>query len=323
MTAPHPAPPHGTPHHEPVMLDEALTGLVVRAGANYVDATAGLGGHAERIAAATAPDGRLLAIDRDPGALALAQERLARFGDRCLFVQGDFASIAGICAEHGFEPVDGILIDAGISSYQLEDAGRGFSFLRDEPLDMRMDPASPLTAAEVVNRYDEQRLAAVIYRYGEERRSRRIAHAIVERRPLSSTLELRAAVEAALGPQRGRIHPATLTFQAIRIEVNDEIEQLRAALDGAERVLRRPGGRLVVISFHSLEDRAVKDYIARQSRDCICPPRQPVCTCGHVATMRGVPRRAQRPTESEVAHNPRARSARMRVAEMLAERPAA
>lgn len=317
MTAPHP-----TPNHESVMLDEALMGLTVRAGGLYVDATTGLGGHTERIAEAALPagssEGRVLAIDRDPAALDLARERLARFGDRCIFARGDFAAIAETCAEHGFAPVDGVLIDAGISSYQLEMAGRGFSFQLDEPLDMRMDPDGPLTAADVVNDYEEERLAAVIYRYGEEPRSRRVARAIVERRPLASTAELRQAIEVALGRGRGRIHPATLTFQAIRIEVNDEIEQLRAALVGAESVLRRPGGRLVVISFHSLEDREVKNYIAKQARDCICPPRQPVCTCNHRASLRGVPRRVLRPSEAEVARNPRARSARMRVAEALA-----
>lgn len=299
------------------MLEEALAGLAVRPGGRYVDATTGLGGHTERIAEAAAPDGRILAIDRDPGALALARERLARFADRVIFARGDFAAIAELCAEHGFAPVDGVLIDAGVSSYQLESAGRGFSFQLDEPLDMRMDPEGPLTAADVVNDYDEERLAAVIYRYGEEARSRRVARAIVERRPITSTAALREAVEAALGSGRGRIHPATLTFQAIRIEVNDEIEQLRAALVGAESVLRRPGGRLVVISFHSLEDREVKQYIATQSRDCICPPRQPVCTCGHVASLRPTPRRVLRPSDDEVGRNPRARSARMRVAEAL------
>lgn len=299
------------------MLDEALAGLVVRPGGRYVDATTGLGGHTERIAEAAAPDGRILAIDRDPDALDLARERLARFGDRVIFARGDFAAIAELCAEHGFAPVDGVLIDAGVSSYQLESSGRGFSFQLDEPLDMRMDPDGPLTAADVVNDYAEERLAAVIYRYGEEPRSRRVARAIVERRPITSTVALREAVEAALGRGRGRIHPATQTFQAIRIEVNDEIQQLRAALVGAERVLRRPGGRLVVISFHSLEDREVKQYIATQSRDCICPPRQPVCTCGHVASLRPTPRRVLRPSATEVARNPRARSARMRVAEAL------
>ena len=315
--------PQPTPHHEPVMIDEALAGLVVRPGGRYVDATAGLGGHTERIVEAAAPEGRVLAIDRDPGALDLARERLGRFGERCIFARGDFSEIAEICAEHGFTPVDGVLIDAGISSYQIEHAGRGFSFMRDEPLDMRMDPDAPLTAADVVNGYDEERLAAVIYRYGEERRSRRVARVIVERRPLASTAELRAAVEAALGRGRGRIHPATQTFQAIRIEVNDEIEQLRAALEGAERVLTKPAGRLVVISFHSLEDREVKNHIATQSRDCICPPRQPVCTCDHRATLRGVPRRVLRPSDAEVERNPRARSARLRVAETLSERTAA
>jgi 16S rRNA (cytosine1402-N4)-methyltransferase len=299
------------------MPDEALAGLNVRPGGRYVDATAGLGGHTEHIAEASAPDGRVLAIDRDPGALELARDRLARFGNRVIFARGDFATIAEICATHGFAPVDGVLIDAGISSYQLESAGRGFSFQLDEPLDMRMDPDGPLTAADIVNGYDEERLAAVIYRYGEEPRSRRVARAIVERRPLASTSELREAVEAAIGRGRGRIHPATQTFQAIRIEVNDEIEQLKSALGSAESVLRRPGGRLVVISFHSLEDREVKRYIATQSRDCICPPRQPVCTCGHVASLRHTPRRVLRPSDDEVRRNPRARSARMRVTEAL------
>ncbi|MEX1022538.1 MAG: 16S rRNA (cytosine(1402)-N(4))-methyltransferase RsmH [Dehalococcoidia bacterium] len=328
------SPPGGaySPRHEPVMLAEAVEGLALRPGGRYVDGTAGLGGHASAIAAGIAPDGRLLAIDRDPAAVALATERLASHGDAVLVVHGAFEDIAEICAEHGFAPVDGVLLDLGVSSLQLEQPGRGFSFQRDEPLDMRMDPSEDdETAADIVNSYDERRLAALIYELGEEPRSRRIARAIVQGRPIRTTGELAAAIERAVGrparrPRRGGarapIHPATLTFQALRIAVNRELEQLDAALEGARGLLAE-GGRLVVISFHSLEDRRVKEFFRLHARDCICPPRQPVCTCDHRATLREVTRRPLRPTDAEVARNPRARSARLRVAEALGQQEAA
>lgn len=321
-----------SPRHEPVMLAEALEGLAVRPGGRYVDATAGLGGHAAAIVERAMPGGRLLAIDRDPAAVATTTERLAPFRDAAIVVRGEFADVAAICTAHGFTAVDGILFDLGVSSMQLDAPGRGFSFQRDEPLDMRMDPESGPTAADLVNSYDERRLAALIYEYGEEPRSRRIARAIVQRRPLRTTGELVSAIEQAVGQRtrggrggqgRGAIHPATLTFQALRIAVNRELEQLDAALAAAHGLLAGAGARLVVISFHSLEDRRVKEFFRLHAKDCICPPRQPVCTCDHRATLREVTRRPLRPSEAEVARNPRARSARLRVAESTVERQAA
>lgn len=311
--------PQHDPRHEPVMVREVVDALAVRPGGRYVDATVGLGGHARAIIEAARPDGRLLGIDRDPQALAIAAERLAPYGGAVVLVRGEFAEIAEICADRGFTPVDGILIDAGVSSFQLDTPGRGFSFRRDEPLDMRMDPDGPVTAADIVNTSEESDLAAIIFEYGEERRSRRIAREIVARRPLRTTTDLARAVEAAVG-RRGhdRIHPATLTFQALRIAVNGELDQLEAALEAAHGLLV-PGGRLVVISFHSLEDRMVKQFIREHARDCICPPRQPICTCDHRATLREVIRGGRVAAEDEVARNPRARSARLRAAERLVE----
>ena len=306
------------PRHEPVMLREAMDGLAVHSGGRYIDATAGLGGHSAAIIQAALPGGRLLAIDRDPNAILVATERLNAYGDAVVVARGEFADVEEIAQEHGFTEVDGVLFDVGVSSLQLEQPGRGFSFQRDEPLDMRMDPDGETTAADLVNRSSEQDLASIIYEYGEERRSRRIARAIVERRPIRTTRELVSAIEAAVGRGRARdIHPATLTFQALRIAVNEELHQLDVALEAARQLLKAPGGRLVVISFHSLEDRRVKEFFRLHARDCICPPQQPVCTCDHRATLREVTRRPLRPTLDEVNANPRARSARLRVAERI------
>jgi len=322
-----PSGPSFTPRHEPVMLREALEGLVVRPGGSYVDATAGLGGHSAAIAEiATRPAadggaaGQLLSIDRDPQAVALTSARLAPFGAATTVVHSPFAALAEVCAERGLTAVDGILFDLGVSSMQLDQPGRGFSFMRDEPLDMRMDPGEEQSAADLVNRVTEAELATIIYEYGDESRSRRIARAIVERRPIRTTAELVTAIEAAVGRGRARdIHPATLTFQAIRIAVNAELDQIQEALDAARALLRVPGGRLVVISFHSLEDRLVKSFFRLHASDCICPPRQPVCTCDHRATLREITRRPLRPSADEVARNPRARSARLRVAERIGD----
>ena len=312
------------PQHEPVMLREAIEGLAVRPGGRYVDATVGLGGHAAAILAAAQPGGRLLGIDRDPYALDAAGARLASYADALVLARGAFADIAELCAAHGFVPMDGILFDLGVSSMQLDAPGRGFSFRHDEALDMRMDPDGPTTAADIVNSYDEGSLAALIWDYGEERHSRRIARAIVARRPIRTTGELARAIEAAAGRARGdRIHPATRTFQALRIAVNDEIEQIETALGAAESLLAGPGARIVVIAFHSLEDRVVKQFFRDRARDCVCPPRQPVCTCDHRATLREITHRVRKPADDEVARNPRARSARLRVAESVTERKAA
>jgi 16S rRNA (cytosine1402-N4)-methyltransferase len=297
----------------------------VRPGGRYVDATLGLGGHATAILEAAQPDGRLLGIDRDAQAIEVAGKRLARFGDdAAVLVEGNFRDIAEICERHGFAAVDGVLLDLGVSSLQLDAPGRGFSFQRDEPLDMRMGADAEESADDIVNNYEEEQLAALIWRYGEERRSRRIARSIVHRRPLHTTGELVNAIEQAVGRGRERqIHPATLTFQALRIAVNQELDSLEDALEGARGLLAGVGSRLVVISFHSLEDRIVKQYMLKEESTCTCPPRTPVCICGKVATLRRITKRPRMASSAEIERNPRARSARLRVAESIVEREAA
>lgn len=312
------------PKHEPVLLHEVLAALDVRPGGTYVDATVGLGGHAEAILEAAQPDGRLLGIDRDPAAIKLAAQRLARFGALAVLVEGNHEDVAAIAREHGFDVVNGVLFDLGVSSMQLDAPGRGFSFQRNEPLDMRMGPDAPMTAADIVNTYDEAALADIIWRYGEERRSRPIARAIVANRPIRTTGELVNAIEQAVGRGRERqIHPATLTFQALRIAVNGELGSLEDALEAARGLLGGVGSRLTVISFHSLEDRIVKRYMIKESSTCVCPPRTPVCICGATPRLRVISKRAVRASEAEIARNPRARSARLRTAESILERSAA
>ncbi|MGE0539154.1 MAG: 16S rRNA (cytosine(1402)-N(4))-methyltransferase RsmH [Dehalococcoidia bacterium] len=300
----------------PVLLAEVLDRIAVRPGGWYVDGTLGLGGHAEAILAASAPDGRLLGIEQDPEARRRASDRLAAAGHRVLIVAGNNRDLAAYCRDAAFMPVDGVLLDLGISSLQLGPSGRGFSFQHDAPLDMRMDPSAELTAAAIVNEWPEEQIAGVLWQFGDERRSRRVAAAIVRNRPLRTTTALAAVVARAVGAA-GPIHPATRTFQALRIAVNDEFGALREALNGAMEVIRNPGGRLAVISFHSGEDRIVKDFIRRESRDCVCPPGLPVCTCGHVARLKDLTRRGITPSPVEVAANPRSRSARLRVAERI------
>jgi 16S rRNA (cytosine1402-N4)-methyltransferase len=301
------------------MLREVVEVLSVHPGGRYIDGTVGLGGHAEAILDAAAPGGRLLGLDQDPDALAIARERLSRFGEAAVLRRGNFRDLDTHARSAGFEGVDGVLLDLGVSSLQLDAPGRGFSFQRDEPLDMRMDPTGPVTAADLVNNTDEAELATLIWEYGEERHSRQIARAIVARRPLQTTGALVNAIEQAVGQGRGRrIHPATLTFQALRIAVNQELDFLVDSLDAARGLLAGVGSRLVVIAFHSLEDRLVKEYMRKESSACLCPPRTPLCVCGHVATLRLVSRGARQPGTAEVARNPRARSARMRVAEPVA-----
>ena len=302
--------------HVPVLPAEVLEGLAVRPGGRYVDGTLGLGGHTEQILAASAPDGRVLGIDQDPEARSLAGERLAPFGDRVTVVAGNSRDLATICRARGFDPVDGVLLDLGVSSLQLGSAERGFSFQHDAPLDMRMDPAAPLSADEIVNEWPEEEIARLIWEYGEERRSRRVAAAIVANRPLRTTGALAAVVAKAVGGG-DHIHPATRTFQALRIAVNDELNALREALAGAVDLLRSPGGRLAVISFHSGEDRIVKEFIRQEQSACLCPPGLPVCSCGHTSRLRSVTRRVITPTPVESAANPRSRSAKLRVAERL------
>ena len=303
--------------HTPVMVREVVAALDVRPGGRYVDCTVGAGGHALAIMDEAAPGGSLLGIDRDAAALAEARSTLERYGDDVLLEQGDFADVDRICREADFAPVHGVLLDLGLSSLQLDEAERGFSFQREGPLDMRFDREQQLTAEQIVNEYEVDDLADVLHRYGEEPQARRIARRIVERRPLRTTTELAKVVEEAVGGRaRRQSHPATRTFQALRIAVNQELLSLETALPLAYGLLGDLG-RLAVLSYHSLEDRLVKNFIRRESRDCLCPPRQPVCTCGHTAVLRPVVRGAQRPSAGEVERNPRSRSARLRVAERL------
>jgi 16S rRNA (cytosine1402-N4)-methyltransferase len=306
--------------HQPVLLREVLAYLQPRAGGRYIDGTLGAGGHAAAILEQSAPDGRLLGFDRDPAALAFAASRLAPFGDRFAGVAQSFGDMGAVAPERGFGGADGILLDLGLSSRQLEDAGRGFSFLKEGPLDMRFDPRQGATAAELINNSSAEELADIFRRYGEEGQSRRIARILVDHRPLQTTSELAGLIEREIG-RHGRKgqrfgpgrHPATQVFQALRIAVNDELGEIERGLRAATDLLR-PGGRLVVISFHSLEDRLVKQFIRRESRDCICPPEQPVCTCGARPRLKPVTRKAVKATVEEIEANPRSRSARLRVA---------
>jgi 16S rRNA (cytosine1402-N4)-methyltransferase len=302
--------------HQPVLYHEIILALQPRSTGLYVDCTVGAGGHASGILEASEPDGRLLGFDLDPQALQLAQERLASFSERAILIQASYVTLRAQLDELGWDFVNGILLDLGLSSMQLDTRERGFSFQADAPLDMRFDPWGPIRAADLVNTLPEKDLANLLYEYGEERRSRQVAHAIVRARPVQTTRQLAQVVAGATrGGQKG-IHPATRTFQALRIAVNRELESLEAVLPQAVSSLE-PGGRLAVIAFHSLEDRIVKNFFRQESRDCICPPRQPVCTCGHKATIKEITRRPVRPQEAEVQANPRARSARLRVAEKL------
>lgn len=301
--------------HQPVLYHEIILALQPKNKGLYVDGTLGAGGHARGILEACAPDGRLLGLDVDPQALALARKTLAPYGERARLMPASYDSLTETLRKIGWETLDGILLDLGLSSMQLDTPERGFSFQHDAPLDMRFDPASPTTAADLVNSLPEDELADLIYDYGEERASRRIAKAIVRARPLQTTRQLAAVIESVL-PRRGRIHPATQTFQALRIAVNQELDRVENFLPQAVAALKS-GGRLAIISFHSLEDRIVKEYFRRESRDCICPPRQPICTCRHRATLKEISRKPITPGEAEIEANPRARSAKLRVVEKL------
>ena len=262
------------------------------------------------------PDGKLLGLDLDPQALALAQEHLEVFSGRFTLAQASYTTLRDQIQKLGWPRVDGILLDLGVSSMQVDTPERGFSFAREGPLDMRFGPIQSTTAADLVNHLSEADLADLIWRYGEDRSSRRIARAIVYARPLSTTTELARVIEKVIGRSHERIHPATRTFQALRIAVNEELKSVSQVLPIAIDCLV-PGGRLAVIAFHSLEDRLVKQYFHLESRDCICPPEQPICTCGHRASVKEINRHPALPTEGEIAKNPRARSARLRVVEKL------
>ena len=302
--------------HVPVLYEEVLSLLQPRAGGRYIDGTLGAGGHTGGLLEASSPDGQVLAFDRDAQALAYAQQRLEDYGSRVTFVNASFAEMGRVAPARGFAQVDGVLLDLGLSSRQLADSARGFSFLYEGPLDMRMDARQTTTAADLVNNLPESELANILWRYGDEQRSRRIARKIVDERPFTTTTELAEAIAESVG-RRGRIHPATKSFQALRIAVNDELGALEKGLDAAIGLLAE-GGRLAIISFHSLEDRMVKHRFRELSRDCVCPPEQPICTCDAQAMVRLVTRKAVKPTAEEIEANPRSRSARLRVAEKLA-----
>jgi len=298
--------------HVPVLYREVLTGLEVRPGGRYIDATIGAGGHAAGILDTSTPNGRLLGLDADPEAVTFTRRALQRFGDRAIVLAGNFRDLRAVAVAHGFEQVDGVLMDLGFSSRQLAAAARGFSFDQDGPLDMRLNPNQGQTAAELISDLSEAELADLLWRYGEERHSRLIARAIVAARPLTTTGQLAELIAKRIG-RREKIHPATRTFQALRIAVNDELGALADVLPQA-RDLVRPGGRLAVIAFHSLEDRLVKQFYQQEARDCICPPELPMCVCGHRATLGIVTRKPIRPSDEEVCRNPRSRSAKLRIA---------
>lgn len=304
------------PHHQPVLYHEIIHALRPQSPGRYVDATVGAGGHAWGILEASAPDGQLLALDRDPQALAIASQRLSVYHPRVILVHASYTRLREELSRLGWSQVNGIVFDLGVSSMQLDQAERGFSFLADGLLDMRFDPTTGMSASDLVNTLSEEELTELIWRYGEERHARRIAREICRSRPLHTTVELAQIVERVVGGQRERIHPATRTFQALRIAVNNELRALEEALPAAAESLAS-GGRLAVISFHSLEDRIVKQFFRRESKDCICPPEQPVCTSNHRATLREITRKPILPSSEEIETNPRARSAKLRVAEKI------
>ena len=309
--------PRDTLFHTSVLLDEAIENLAVQPGGRYIDGTVGAGGHSLAILRESEPGGLLLALDADPHAIEFARGSLSDYTDSVQFANTNFRELKRAANKYNFVPVHGVLLDLGLSSMQLAASGRGFSFQTEAPLDMRFSEKQTLTASDIVNTYAEADLANVIWELGEERLSRRIAKSIVRARPIRTTTELANVVAHAAPPGRSRIHPATKTFQALRIAVNDELAALTTALEQARDVLG-VGGRLVVISFHSLEDRIVKQFFQRESKDCICPPEQPACNCGHKATLRILTKRPVTPSTAEIERNPRSRSAKLRAAERLA-----
>jgi 16S rRNA (cytosine1402-N4)-methyltransferase len=302
--------------HIPVLPREVLETLAVQPGGRYIDCTLGGGGHAQAILDHSSPGGQLLGIDADPDGIRIARELLSQFGKSVLVVNDNFVNLRDICLKYDFFPVHGILFDLGLSSPQLDEDGRGFSFQYNAPLDMRFSPTQKITAADIVNTYPETEIARIIKTFGEEINSRQIAKKIVQKRPIRTTTELAEIVQDAVGGRYGKIHPATRTFQALRIVVNHEMENLESALIQAMSLLGF-GGRLAVISYHSLEDRIVKHFLQKESRDCLCPPEVLQCICGHKANLKIITRRIITPTFAEVELNPHSRSAKLRGAERL------
>ncbi|UCH52145.1 MAG: 16S rRNA (cytosine(1402)-N(4))-methyltransferase RsmH [Chloroflexota bacterium] len=304
------------PTHKPVLLQEAIEALQAQPRKRYVDCTLGCGGHAQAILERIQPGGKLLGIDTDPEAMRVARVRLSNYAESTTMVNDNFVNLETICKENNFLPVQGILFDLGISSAQIEEAWRGFSFQQDGPLDMRFSPTQELTAADIINILTEDKLAELIRNYGEERYSRQIAKHIARHRPVATTLGLANIIERAVGGRRSRIHPATRTFMALRIATNRELESLITALKQAVTCLDHKG-RLVVISYHSLEDRLVKNFMKQESTGCLCPPGTPKCTCGHEPTLKLISKKVITPSPKEIESNTRSRSAKLRVAERL------
>ena len=306
--------------HVSVLLNECIENLNIKPGGVYLDGTLGLGGHSYQIASRLTT-GRLICIDRDETAIERAGKRLAPFGDRVTLVHGNFSDAAQIIDSLGIPGVDGMLFDLGVSSPQLDEIQRGFSYMGDAPLDMRMDAGDSLTAYEVVNTWPEERLNRILWDYGEERYARRISRAILEHRaqkPIATTLELVDIIKGAMpaAAMREKQHPAKRSFQAIRIAVNDELGAISQMMETAPDRLNK-GGRLCVISFHSLEDRIIKSGIAARENGCTCPREAPICTCGFVQTLKSVSRKPILPSTEELEQNPRSRSAKLRVAERV------
>jgi 16S rRNA (cytosine1402-N4)-methyltransferase len=304
------------PTHTPVLYHEVLSAIQPSAGSRYIDGTLGGAGHARGILLKSGPTGMLLGLDQDIEAIDKARKTLAEFGDRAVLRQGSFRTLVPQLADLDWGKVQGVLFDLGLSSLQLGDPSRGFSFLTEGPLDMRFDQSQELTAEQIIHTWSERELSQLLRDYGEERYARRIAHAITAGRPLRSTTELAEIVVNAVPHSRSRIHPATRTFQALRIAVNDELNALSEGLKVAVEVLDT-GGRVAIISFHSLEDRTVKRFFKQESTDCICPPEQLECNCNHQAVLKLITRKPIMPTDEEVRLNPRSRSARLRIAEKV------
>ena len=302
--------------HRPVRYQETIQYLTAKNAKRFLDCTAGAGGHSEGLLRESSPDSELIALDLDPTAIALSQERLKPFGNRAKVIKASYLEAPQVLQAQGWDGVDGILMDLGVSSMQFDQGERGFSFRFDAPLDMRFDPNKGQSASDLVNGLSESELAQIIWEYGEEKYSRRIAKAIVQARPLYSTFELAEIVRKAVGKTREQQDPATRTFQALRIAVNDELNVISQAVPNLIELLQT-NGRIAIISFHSLEDRIVKNVFRQASADCICPPEKLICDCGHVATVKVLTKRPITASEDELQTHPRSRSARLRIAQKL------
>jgi 16S rRNA (cytosine1402-N4)-methyltransferase len=302
--------------HQPVLYHESLKYLKPEKSGKYIDGTLGAGGHAEGILRLCGPDGMLLGLDLDDQAINIAARKLSIFKDRCIIRKASYGDMKNIAVSLGWESVDGILLDLGLSSMQLDTVDRGFSIQKDAPLDMRFDTCHGRTAADLINSLTENDISTILWEYSDEPKSRQIAKLIIENRPIYTTKDLSELVLKAYHGKRGKTHPATRTFQALRIEVNNELEVLKEGLESSLKIVRS-GGKIVIITFHSLEDRIVKQFFRRESTDCICPQEQLICTCGHKAALKLITRKAIKPSQEEIAKNSRARSAKLRAAEKI------